>query len=767
MFPVNFHTKGLAAVLALIALATFGCARSPQAKSARYMAEGKKLLQKNDPTRAILQFRNAASLTPNDAEVLYQLSRAYLASGDIDNGVRFLRRTLQLDPKHRPAQLRMAELMSYSLDSGHLKDAQQRLKTLLETSPDDPDALHALALTELKLGEPDSAQQHLERAIAAAPQQLAIAATLAQTKLRQKDVKGAEEVLKKAIESSPKSAEALVLLGRFYASQHRAAEAQQQYRRAIAVDANHPTALVDLGTLENGMGAKGEAERIFKRVSLLSDKTANFMYGSFLFAEGRRDEAVREFERLAKQDPEDRLARTRLVSVYRAANRTQDAENVLNQALKKNSNDLDALLQRGEMSLSARKYDSAEADLNQVLRLQPNSADVYYVMAKLHQARGRDLTYRQDLAKSLQMNPYRLPVRVELSEALVLANSARTALDVLNQTPESQKQSIPVLVQRNWALWALGDMAAMRKSIDLGLSLQKTTDLLLQDGLWKLRTGNFTGARAAAEAALGIDPSDLRALRTLNVAYASQKQNSIAVQKIKEYAVRQPKSAPVQDFLGVLLLTNGDRQQARSAFEAAHTADPQFVKANLSLVQTDVIDGKFDDAQRRLESVIASDAANTTARLWLGHIQTMKGNQKGALEQYRQVVASEPNNAQALNNLAYLMAEVGQQPSEALKYAQKAKELVPDSPEYSDTLGWILYRQGLYPLAVQELERAAAKKGEPASKYHLAMAYAKAGDLRRGRATLETALKENPNLAEAKVAQEMLSRPEKGAPGRR
>jgi Flp pilus assembly protein TadD len=59
-------------------------------------------------------------------------------------------------------------------------------------------------------------------------------------------------------------------------------------------------------------------------------------------------------------------------------------------------------------------------------------------------------------------------------------------------------------------------------------------------------------------------------------------------------------------------------------------------------------------------------------------------------------------------------------------------------------------------MAVSELERAVLKGNDPVWKYHLAMAYAKAGDLNRGRATLQAALKLNPNIPEAKLAQEVL-----------
>ncbi len=86
----------------------------------------------------------------------------------------------------------------------------------------------------------------------------------------------------------------------------------------------------------------------------------------------------------------------------------------------------------------------------------------------------------------------------------------------MNAAPADQKQLAPVIVERNWALWAAGDMAEMRKGIDQGLSRGRSADLLLQDGLWKLKSGNPSGARASFEEALKINPADVRALSALN-----------------------------------------------------------------------------------------------------------------------------------------------------------------------------------------------------------------------------------------------------------
>jgi tetratricopeptide (TPR) repeat protein len=186
----------------------------------------------------------------------------------------------------------------------------------------------------------------------------------------------------------------------------------------------------------------------------------------------------------------------------------------------------------------------------------------------------------------------------------------------------------------------------------------------------------------------------------------------------------------------------------------------------LSLSEVDILEGKLDDAQRRLKEVLAADPTNVDARLWMGNLGSMRGNYQNALENFRSVVVTDPNNPQALNNLAYLMVENGSQLTEALKYAQRAKELAPDTPEYADTLGCVLYHQGLYPLAVREFESATSKQANPVWEYHLAMAYAKAGNANHSRALLETALKHNPTLPEAKLAQQIVDTAAKTENGR-
>lgn len=746
--------KGIS-LLVSAAVVMAGCTRSPETRSAAYIEAGKKLLKQNDSTRAILQFRNAVGATPKNAEVYYQLSLAYASAGDVKMTIGTLQKALELNPAHTAARLRMAQIMTMASDPKYAEEARASLRKLLEESPDNVEALHSLAMAELKLSDTGGAVEHLTRAMVLAPQNLGLAVSMAQIRLQQNDTAGAEAILRKAAEQNRQSADAAIVLGRFLGSQRRWTEAEQEFMRAVGIDRNNEEALYNLATVQRAAGQTQQAEATLKRLSAMSGKTYRSAYGVFLFQEGRKDEAIRELESLAKQDPDDRGIRTRLIAAYRNSNRSADAEKVLTAALKRNPKDSEALLQRAELLLAEKKYNQVEIDLDQVLRFQPDWAEAHYIYAKLRQARNESYLYREELMKALQLDPTMLPIRLEAVQNMLSTNDGKAALALIDETPEPGRKLPQVIVQRNWALWSLGDMAEMRKGIDTGLALGTNADLLLQDGVWKLRAGQFAAARVSLEKALNINPGDIRALGALSESYKAQKQNTIALQKVKEYALRQPHSAAVQEFLGVMLMAEGDRRGARAAFVQAQAVDPKFVAADLSLTQTDIAEGRTNDAERRLNSLLASDPANTTAKLWLANLEISKGNKQDALEHLKSVLNSEPNNVLALNNYAYLLTEFKNDPGSALAFAQRAKELSPGDPAYSDTLGWILYRKGLFSMAVSELE-AAAKGADPVPKYHLAMAYAKVGDVNHGQAMLQDALKLNPNLPEAKMAQEVV-----------
>jgi tetratricopeptide (TPR) repeat protein len=382
----------------------------------------------------------------------------------------------------------------------------------------------------------------------------------------------------------------------------------------------------------------------------------------------------------------------------------------------------------------------------------------HYLLSKIHQARGENAQRREQLSEAVRLDSTLLNARIELAEALVSTGAANTAVQVLDQAPQGQAQTLRVIVERNWALLRAGDRAELRKNIDRGLALHRNVpDLLLQDGLLRLESRDFTGSRKALELALSVRMQDVRAVDALAKSYSMQKQPAVALQTVQHYASMAPNSAPLQNLLGEWLAASKRYPEARIAFNSALAADPALDGARVSLAYLDIYEGKLESAKQRLESVASIPALAVRSYFALAVADERAGNAGAAIAHYRKVLEADPDNVPALNNLAYHLANDTNQLDEALQYAQKVKELAPNSASVEDTIGWAFYRKGLYAQAVTYLEGATAKQATALGKYHLAMAYLKTGSRTKGMQMLLEARRLDASLPESTSAQELVS----------
>jgi cellulose synthase operon protein C len=738
---------------------TAGCARSPEQKAAQAMQRGKAAADQRDYSRAAIQYKIAAQLLPKDAEPVYQLALVYLQIGDLQTAVSALYKAEQLDPNHTASRLKLAQLMALNDDPDVVRQAEQRARSVMAVTQGNADAVATLALAEIRLGETGNAEEHLKAALARFPEDLKSYLLLVNLKIANKDLPAAEAILKDAVAKKPNSPDALVALARFYMATGRLDEAENQIANALKFDSKNGPALEDLATIQIQRGRKDEAEQTFKRLSELPGDQYRSAHAVYLFQSGRRDEAIAELAQLSKANPADRNVRTRLVSAYLAQKRNPDAETVLTAALKKNAKDTDALLQRSEVYLLSNRLQEAQNDLNRVLGYRPDSAAAHYLLARVYQVEGWELNRRHELVKAVDLDPELLAARLDLAQSLITDQDPRAAYELMRSAPARQSNSVPVIVQMNWALYAQGEFAGMRKGVDQGLALERAPDLLFQDGLLKLRSGDLAAGRAALEEVLKNHPDNVSVLDVLTQTYLAENKRAEALAVARRFAQEHPNSALLQEFLGMVLVNNGDLAGARLALETAKSVDPGSAGADFGLARLDLTEGKLDAASQRLSGTLSANPNDLNARILLGMVSEAGGHQMAAAEQYRKVLEAEPEDVYALNNLAYVLSADGNpgQLIEALKLAQKAAEVNSGSLEVQDTLGWIYFQRGLYRNALQYLVPAAKGGREPVRMYHLAMAYYKSGDKTRAQQTYEAALRLNPKVREAELTREMFS----------
>jgi len=740
-------SKHLVMCLIAAVIGASGCIKP--LNEAAHLERGKKFLRQKDYSRAILEFNGAIQAKPKDPEAYYQLGLAYLASGNVTGGVSAMLKATKIDPNYAPAQLKVAELMTaYSTDPSILKEAKERVEAAVGESPQGSDAENVLALADLGLGNSAVAARRLEEILRRLPGDLQTSINLAKVKLALKDSDGAAEVLRKAAAQAPQSAEPALVLGQFYMQMGRHAEAEVQFRRALDIDPKQGLALSMLGQIQSDHGRNDEAERTFRLLSALPDKEYRPAHATFLFTHGRREEAIREFEQLWRNDPEDRSTRGRLVAAYGLTGRMGDAERVLDQALRRNPKDAEALEQKAKLCVTLGRVEEARSALQQMLHFKPDSANGHYLLGQVHKAAGAWALQRQDLEKAVQLDPQILPARLELARSLLAVASVPQSLKVLDDAPEEQKKQVSWIAQRNWVLFARRDYAGMRKGVDAGLAVRRTRDLLFQDAMLKLNDGKAPAATAAMEEILKANPEDTEVLEALATSYATRQQMPTAIERLREAAASRPKSAPLQLLLGNWLLQSGDPAGARAAFVAAHSADPNQASAQLSLAELDIREKKLDSARETLAPLLSSPnpQVNIRAHLLSGGLESAAGDYESAMSHFRKVIDQDPSQVVALDRLASLLADYGDKLDEALGLAQKAEELSPADPQVEDTLGWIQYRKGLYSMALKHLEFASAPSSRWRHKFHLAMVYFKLEDREKGSRVLAAALKQNPDL---------------------
>jgi len=140
-----------------------GCSRTPQERCARFLASGKKYLEKKDYSRAALEFRSAAQADPRNPEPHYRLALVYLENRDIPGAAAALRKTTALDPKHKDAQLKLVQLLASTTSKDLVAEAEKRVREVYANSPADADVLSTLAAVEWRLGKLDDAEAHLNQ----------------------------------------------------------------------------------------------------------------------------------------------------------------------------------------------------------------------------------------------------------------------------------------------------------------------------------------------------------------------------------------------------------------------------------------------------------------------------------------------------------------------------------------------------------------------------------------------------------------------------
>jgi tetratricopeptide (TPR) repeat protein len=242
-------------------------------------------------------------------------------------------------------------------DQELLNKAAQSGLTVVESEPDQFEALMTLGTAYSRLGRIDDAIRYVEQGAELHPKRAEVWARLGQMALAKGDTAGAGKSLRRAAEIEPSNASYLYNYGWFLDREDRRAEAATYYERAIASSALSFEAMNNLALIEA--------------------------------ARGRPVRALALLNRAVESNPDNEGTYVNRGTYYASVHRWREAVEDYAQALKLNPASVIASVESARIHIELKRADIAIEELHAALDVDPHVHDAYILLSAAYEKQGR------------------------------------------------------------------------------------------------------------------------------------------------------------------------------------------------------------------------------------------------------------------------------------------------------------------------------------------------------------------------------------------
>lgn len=742
-----------------LALMLVGCKSDPNVKKQKFLESGNRYMENKQFNEAAIQYQNAIQIDPDFAEAHYQLAQASLGMTNWTAALQELQKTVSLRPLDMRAQY---DLGSLYLGTRNYSDAEQIALVMLEKDPNNPDGHALMANIDVVQNKLVEARDEFEKALQLAPNKATLQFNIGVFEARSGNNAEAESRLKKAIELDPKLAVARMALADLYLSTHNSAAVEKTFLDGIATDPKNVALYSGLARFYNSEKRRSEAEELLAKVSktFTADPNGYRLLGDFYVSVGDMNKALDEFAVLHQEHPKDTNTRTTYVELLVTCNRFDEAGQIINEVLKGNAKDSEAILLKALLLNRQGKF--AET----ISLLEPNAKDLSsYPAAHLQMGIARnglgDPTRAEaEWREAVQLNPnlvegysYLAATGLQRSDFGLLRSSAEKLIRLRPDSPVG-------FTYRAAAEAAQKDFPGAEVDLKQAIMLAPdSADGYAKMGKLRALQKRYPEAEKFLGLALEKDPNEVEALTALLQTYADEKQPTTrAISRIKAQIARAPNKGSFWTLLGRTQISAGDRNSAKTSLQHAIEIDKGDDTALTLLAETETSLGSVENAAAAYQKLIDNNPRSATPLILLAGLEQGRGNFDRAQQLYRKALEIRPNQPVAANNLAFLIMERGGNIDVALSLAQAARRGMPNNPSTADTLGWAYYMKGLYGPARDILEDASNSAPENAAiHYHLAATYDKISEPSKAIEHYRKALQLSPNGPNAAAIRQALS----------
>ena len=511
----------------------------------------------------------------------------------------------------------------------------------------------------------------------------------------------------------PTDIQSHLVLGQLYTVNHESQLAQQEFEAAQKIDPNSEDVALNLARL---YGESGDLKRAIDTLKAVpeDDRTAKLSFALGAGYDQIKDtkDAVTAYQQAVDMDPDNLDAKRALAQALLSNNQLSDAEHAYQEIAAADPQDAQALVRIAECQRRQGHYEPALATLKKAQALSSDSDEILFNESLTYDALGRYAEATQVLQS-------------------LVTHSAKPD----NHYGDSDKNNRSIFLDR------LANVEREQNHTEAAVNAYK--QLIPLGGEYAER--GYQGA---------VD------------AYRDAKQYDKATDVAREAAKAMPGNKSIQLMLAGQLADTGhaDEGVALATAQLKHNDDDRDVY--LALAQIDTRLRRWRDASADIDKAAAlpthGDDDSRYVLFLRGALEERQKHYEAAEEQFRKILALDPNNSMTLNYLGYMLADRGVKLDDALAMLQKAVQLEPQNYAYLDSLGWVYFKLGQYPLAEENLRKASERVStDPTVHDHLGELYEKTGRLRLAVAQWDQSLSQYARTVPADVDESDVSKVQK------
>lgn len=776
--------RRLVVVVAVLALVS--CSRDPNVAKKRYLENGNKYFAKGKYKEASIMYRNALQKDQRYGLAYYHLALTDLRLGRIQNALGELRRAIELIPKDQPehveSQVRLAEIyLAFTRENQYLNEVEGIIKELLQRDPNSFDG-HRLtadldfvrAQVSFRGNNPLETQKLLKDAIQEYRKAMSLKTPssnltmqLARALSADREYPEAEQLYKQLIDKDKTLVQAYTELYNVYLVQNKVADAEQILKAGAANNPKQVNFLVLLAGFYSGLKRHDEMVGVLNQIkSHAKDfNRAYLVVGDFYFRNGDADEAMRQYKEGIAADPKQTATyRKRMIEVLMRQGKRAEAADINNAILKDNPKDSDARGLQASLMLDRGEVQKAISELQSVVASSPDNFVARYNLGRAHVARAEWEQARQQFTAAIRQRPDYVPARLALAQLQVIRREYDAGLNSTAEILRIDKNNGAARMIQAAALMGQKKYPEARQVLEV---MQKAnpnaSEVTFSLGMLAMNEGKYKDAEETFKKAYQQNPKDARGMVGLVETYVRENQYDQAVRFLQGEIAKNPARTDLNMALGNVAVRAGNFDLALTQFQKVLGMLDKNSKARgevyLRIGETLRRKGDMDGAVAALSKARDVLPENSLVVSDLALSFESAGRRQEAIQAYQQAVKLDPSNGVALNNLAFQLAETGGDLDQALTYAQRAKQMMPNMSEVADTLGWIYLKKNLADNAIDIFRELVAKAPNNATyRYHLGMAFSQKGDKPRAIKELQQALHSNPQKSEEDKIRELINK---------